>query len=220
MAQKTRVDLIYETLRDRICLGVYQPGDTFHESELGREFEVSRTPIRQALQRLEYEKLASVRTGVGTIVEPFSVELADGYLELRARMISAVSELGMISSDADTDDLTMVLQGRASRLSQSTDPDHFWQVLKAVQDICLPLLADDVLRHMESLLFFRSAPALMTALLADPGAAAGRLQGTANDLSAALNAGDPEAFFDVHSRSIRAYRDMLNDGTRQATAAP
>lgn len=49
MREKTRVDAIYEVLHNRICLGKYTRGDIFHEVNLGQEFNVSRTPIRQVL---------------------------------------------------------------------------------------------------------------------------------------------------------------------------
>ena len=40
------------------------------EGVLAEEFGVSRTPVRQALQRLTYEGLIEVRTGVGSVVSP------------------------------------------------------------------------------------------------------------------------------------------------------
>ncbi|MEO9820818.1 MAG: GntR family transcriptional regulator [Paracoccaceae bacterium] len=52
---------------DAIDVGVFKPGDRLVESELADRFGVSRTPIREALQRLETQSLLS-RDGRSLIV--------------------------------------------------------------------------------------------------------------------------------------------------------
>ena len=61
--QKDAYDLILEA----IDVGVYKPGDRLVESELAERFGVSRTPIREALQRLETQSLLA-RDGRSLIV--------------------------------------------------------------------------------------------------------------------------------------------------------
>ena len=57
----------YSLILDAIDAGVYSPGDRLVESELADRFGVSRTPIREALQRLETQSLLS-RDGRSLIV--------------------------------------------------------------------------------------------------------------------------------------------------------
>lgn len=57
----------YGMILDAIDTGVYKPGDRLVESELADRFGVSRTPIREALQRLETQSLLT-RDGRSLIV--------------------------------------------------------------------------------------------------------------------------------------------------------
>ena len=57
----------YGLILDAIDEGIYRPGDRMVESELAERFGVSRTPIREALQRLETQTLLT-RDGRSLIV--------------------------------------------------------------------------------------------------------------------------------------------------------
>ena len=57
----------YSMILDAIDVGTYRPGDRLVESELADRFGVSRTPVREALQRLETQSLLA-RDGRSLIV--------------------------------------------------------------------------------------------------------------------------------------------------------
>ncbi|MFV0358916.1 GntR family transcriptional regulator [Tropicimonas sp.] len=57
----------YDMILGAIDVGIYKPGDRLVESELAERFGVSRTPIREALQRLETQSLLA-RDGRSLIV--------------------------------------------------------------------------------------------------------------------------------------------------------
>lgn len=57
----------YDLILDAIDSGIYRPGSRLVESELAERFGVSRTPVREALQRLETQSLLT-RDGRSLIV--------------------------------------------------------------------------------------------------------------------------------------------------------
>lgn len=70
----------YLSILDAIDTGIYRPGDRLVESELAERFGMSRTPIREALQRLETQSLLT-RDGRSLIVASLDHnELAELYV--------------------------------------------------------------------------------------------------------------------------------------------
>ena len=60
-------DQVYERLEDDIVYGVYKRGEILTELKLAQNLGVSRTPIREALRRLEQERLIA-DIGKGSMV--------------------------------------------------------------------------------------------------------------------------------------------------------
>jgi len=58
---------VFEAIERNILNGVYAPGEVLSENRLSKELGVSRTPIREALSRLEGEKLIS-SSPMGSVV--------------------------------------------------------------------------------------------------------------------------------------------------------
>lgn len=82
----------YELILDAIDIGVFRPGDRLVESELAERFGVSRTPIREALQRLETQSLLT-RDGRSLIVASLDHnQLAELYV-VRAELEGLAARL-------------------------------------------------------------------------------------------------------------------------------
>ncbi|MDI3481058.1 MAG: hypothetical protein PWQ97_713 [Tepidanaerobacteraceae bacterium] len=67
-------EMIYESIRQAIFYGELKPGDRLVEKELAEKMRVSRTPIREALRKLEAEGLIKHVPRKGVVVKGFSPE--------------------------------------------------------------------------------------------------------------------------------------------------
>ena len=92
---KSLTELVSETLRDWIISGDLELGSQLSEARIASEMQVSRTPVREAINRLEMEGLLIVEPQRGSFV--FSLEptelakLCDARLCLEsAAMIAAI----------------------------------------------------------------------------------------------------------------------------------
>lgn len=65
----TRKDLVADAIRDKILLGSFKPGDKLDQVLLAEELDVSRSPIREALQALDTEGLITSIPNRGQIIE-------------------------------------------------------------------------------------------------------------------------------------------------------
>lgn len=75
---------IYEWLRDSILRLEYPPGSTLSEVELGGLTGLSRTPVREALKRLEMEGLVMTYPSLGTVVSRISINQIEQSVVMRA----------------------------------------------------------------------------------------------------------------------------------------
>jgi DNA-binding GntR family transcriptional regulator len=67
-------DEVYQTLRRSIITLEFSPEERLNDKELAEKFGISRTPVREALKRLEDEGLVESLPGSTTRVAPLNVE--------------------------------------------------------------------------------------------------------------------------------------------------
>src|SRR5258705_8351677 len=69
---RSRADFVFESLRDAIADGRIAVGERVREEEIARDLGVSRTPVREALQRLQQRGLLEFGAGRGLVVAELS----------------------------------------------------------------------------------------------------------------------------------------------------
>lgn len=79
-------EVVSETLRDAIAAGVLQPGERLMEIQLAEELGVSRTPVREAIRKLELEGFVVMVPRRGTYVADLSLKDINEVFEIRTAL--------------------------------------------------------------------------------------------------------------------------------------
>ena len=156
-AKRIELSAIYNELRDRICLLEYAPGTILREEEIAKEFGISRTPIREVLQKLAFTGLVASKNGVGTFVtEMDSSKLLEIYT-LRSKLASLIGEL--TPNDCHPEQIAAVekLLERASALKDSLEIRDYWMINHEMHFIISELIGNTPLREMWDQLYFQAA---------------------------------------------------------------
>ena len=90
----------YTLILEAIDTGIYRPGDRLVESELADRFGVSRTPIREALQRLETQSLLT-RDGRSLIVASLDHNQLSELYVVRAELEGLAARLAARHATAE-----------------------------------------------------------------------------------------------------------------------
>ncbi|GHT86505.1 GntR family transcriptional regulator [Betaproteobacteria bacterium] len=114
---------VYQRIKDDIFNFVLLPGDRFTETEMARRYGASRTPIRDALYRLEREDYLQVAFRSGWSVRPFDFKRFDQLYDLRIVLeLAAVARLCEAQTPTGLDALEAVWSTPAS--GRSSDGKH------------------------------------------------------------------------------------------------
>lgn len=79
-------EVVCETLREAISTGVLKPGERLMEIQLAEELGVSRTPVREAIRKLELEGFVVMVPRRGTYVADFSIRDINEVFEVRSAL--------------------------------------------------------------------------------------------------------------------------------------
>lgn len=83
-ASAAKAEDAYEVLREAIDSGRYPAGRRLKEVALGQELGMSRTPIREALRRLQREGAITITANRGAVVRALATDELDDIYSLRA----------------------------------------------------------------------------------------------------------------------------------------
>src|SRR5580692_9768847 len=113
--------VVVKKIRDAILDETFKPGERLPEQQVGKMFNVSRSPVREALFALENEGTVLVEPFKGAILKPRSPEEALDIAELRLSLITlAVKAAQRHLSPADFD-LAYRLAKQASRTNSAKE---------------------------------------------------------------------------------------------------
>ena len=163
-------ELVYDQLKKNILTGSIVPGTRMMEIELAEKMGVSRTPVREAIRKLEKEGLVTIEPRRGAYASDISVKDLVDVLEVRENLEGFAASLAASRmSDDELNELEQITQGYSDAIKQnnteeiihydemfhkkiveSTDNKTLIQLTKTVQELTLRfryLYYDDFSRY-------------------------------------------------------------------------
>jgi DNA-binding GntR family transcriptional regulator len=110
-------DRVYERLRTAILTGEIRPNQRLVEAELARQLEVSRTPVRESLQRLQQDGLVDGGREGWVVREHTAVEIREIY-ETRAALEGYAARLAAERGPEELLEEVARIHGQAPRPSE------------------------------------------------------------------------------------------------------
>jgi len=101
VARGRLADSVCQRIADEIALGHFAPGAKLDEVSLAKRFEVSRTPVREALKQLAIMGLVDCRPNRGSVVTAFSTEQIDQMFEAIGELEASCARHAALRMSAD-----------------------------------------------------------------------------------------------------------------------
>ena len=114
-------DVVFQTLRQAILKGELKPGERLMEIQLAERLGVSRTPIREAIRKLELEGLVLMIPRKGAEVAKISENNLRDVLEVRRTLEELAVDLAcQRMTEEELERIHAILEGDESRLPKNT----------------------------------------------------------------------------------------------------
>ena len=111
VSRKSLADVAYESIRDRLLMLDIKPGELLNDDSLAKALGVGRTPIREALKRLELDRLVVTYPRRGTFATRVDVTDLSFISEIRAQLEPlAASRAARVATEAVRAQLRAILK--------------------------------------------------------------------------------------------------------------
>ena len=135
-------DVVFNTLRQAILTGELKPGERLMEIHLANKLGVSRTPIREAIRKLELEGLVTMIPRRGAEVAQITEKSMNDVLEVRRAMDALCVEL---ACDRITPEELQDLKKACDTFEAAVKTDDIKQIAQAdvaLHDIIVQVVND------------------------------------------------------------------------------
>lgn len=102
-------DLVFDTLREAIMTGKLKPNERIMEVNLAETLGVSRTPVREAIRKLELEGLVTMHPRKGAYISDISTDSIIEVLQIRKSLEALAISLAIPNiTDADINKMEQI----------------------------------------------------------------------------------------------------------------
>lgn len=210
MKKLLQADKAYEILRERVISAHYPPGVTVPEPELADDLGMSRTPLREALVRLEHDGLVELIPRRGMRVKALSARDISEISELLACLECEAAEK-LASRKLKPEELGR-LDAAIAAMDEALEADDMAKWSQADFQFHRLLIELHTNRHLVEVALGYLEKAHRFRLLAAPFRAR-PVYSNVNHAAVveAIRRGDPQSAVDIHRAHKRRWTRELND---------
>ncbi|MBB3039185.1 GntR family transcriptional regulator [Hoyosella altamirensis] len=118
----THADRAYEIVRERLIMLDIRPGEPINDDRLADEMGFGRTPVREALKRLERERLVVAYPRRGTFATGVDMTDLSDISEIRKQLEPSAAARAARSASLETRDRLSALADEIADISPDEDP--------------------------------------------------------------------------------------------------
>lgn len=111
-------EIVYQYLKENILSGRYHQGERLLEVEIAMELNISRTPVREALRKLEQEGLVAYELGRGIIVIYMG---AEDMLEIYSIMVALEGMAARLAAENISPPKIEEMEGFLAKMAMALD---------------------------------------------------------------------------------------------------
>ena len=141
-------DWVYEEVRQAIIELRLKPGEPLREATMAEQLGVSKTPVREALARLEQEGLVETTSFKGAVVSGYSPEDLKEIYELRELLEGAAARAAATSASEETLARLADLVAQSRTLRAKDDLDGLAALLGAFDLVIYEQVANERIRAL------------------------------------------------------------------------
>ena len=148
---------IHRQLREQILLLDLAPGHRLREEELAEHFGVSRTPIRQVLDRLEFQGLVEQGDGTGARVSALDPKELRDIWAMRLRIAEIVVDFMRMPKDQEAVDRLDEIRSALVEVKETRDIRALGSLYNRYHETMLTLIGNQALVQIHDLLYVQTA---------------------------------------------------------------
>ncbi|HNR05513.1 MAG TPA: GntR family transcriptional regulator [Bacillota bacterium] len=150
-------EVVFNSIRGAIISGVLKPGERLMEVQLAEKMGVSRTPIREAIRKLELEGLVVMIARKGAYVADLSIKNITDVLEVRAVLEGLASGLAALRmTEEEIKDLELTARHFEQAMNSNdvegviqTDIEFHEKIFKATRNEKLLQLTNSLMEQVQ-----------------------------------------------------------------------
>ncbi|MDX2510068.1 MAG: GntR family transcriptional regulator [Desulfobacterales bacterium] len=147
---------IYQTIRERILYMEYKPGQILNEKILAKEFEISRSPVKDVLNHLEWEQFVRVIPRTGSMVTEIEFSKVMNIYQVRFEIEAFEARLAGNRFSSKHSEKLKILYDSCTKLLDKKNHKALVKIDTSLRDIIHDAAGNPVLAKVSDRLYWQT----------------------------------------------------------------